>query len=69
MDDVLVDPPSPPCARRLLGSGQCVRRVLGHGNKSTELFRVRVGVERWKLAQVKEPLMPDVLDGMDVDLV
>ena len=56
-------------ARGLLGSGHRVRRVLGHGNEPAELFFARVGVERWKLAQVEDPLMPDVLNGMDVDLV
>ncbi|WP_416963121.1 hypothetical protein [Streptomyces sp. Agncl-13] len=69
LDDVLVDPPFPHCARGLLGSGHRVRRVLGHGNEPAELFFARVGVERWKLAQVEERLVPDILKGMDVDLV
>ncbi|MEU7414778.1 MULTISPECIES: hypothetical protein [Streptomyces] len=69
LDHALVNPPAPHRTRGLLGSGQCRRRVLGCGNESAELLFVLVGVEWWELDQVGEPLMADVLGGMDVDLI
>ncbi|MEU5278136.1 hypothetical protein AB0G87_17170 [Streptomyces asoensis] len=69
MDHALVDPTPAHCARGLLGSRQCSRWVLGLGNESAELLFVLVGVEWWKLHQVGELLMTDVLNGVDVDLI
>ena len=69
LDHALVDPPLPHCARDLLGSDQCGRWILGRCNELAELRFVFVGVEWWKLDQVEEPLMADVLKGVDVDLI
>ncbi|MCX5524696.1 hypothetical protein OG342_17775 [Streptomyces bobili] len=43
--------------------------MLGRGNESSELLFTFVGVEWWKLDQVQEPLMANVLNGVAVDLI
>ncbi|KUL78521.1 hypothetical protein ADL33_06780 [Streptomyces sp. NRRL WC-3604] len=69
LDHAFVDPPPRHCARGLFGSSQCVRRFLSRGNESAELLFVLVGGEWWELHQVEGPLMADVLNGMEVDLI
>jgi hypothetical protein len=46
LDDALLDPPLTHCARDLLGSAQCVRRVLGRGGWPAEFIIVGVCFER-----------------------
>lgn len=68
LHDTLVDPPSSNGARAFLSQDQCALRFLGRAEEPAELFVFGVLIERRELVQVQERLVPDILDGMDVDL-
>ncbi|MFE2164256.1 transposase [Streptomyces sp. NPDC059447] len=69
LHDTLVHPPpaNSPCA--LLSKNQRALRVLSPAEELAELLFLGVLIERREGVQVQEGLMPDILDGMDVDLV
>lgn len=69
LHDTLVDPPPANSPRALLGKNQRVVRVLSRAQELAEVLFLGILIERREHVQVHKILVPDIFDGMDIDLV
>ncbi|MEU9266189.1 hypothetical protein AB0E04_12150 [Streptomyces sp. NPDC048251] len=69
LHDALVDPPPANSPRALLSKNQRVLRVLSPAKELAEVLFLGVLIERREYDQVQEIFVPDIFDGMAVDLV
>ncbi|MER7507834.1 transposase [Streptomyces lavendulae] len=69
LHDTLVDPSPTNSARCLLGKNQRVLRVLSRAQEPAEILLLGVLIERWEHVQVQKILVPDIFDGMDINLI
>ena len=69
LHDTLIDPSPANSPRALLSKNQRVLRVLSRAQELAEVLFLGVLIERREHVQVPKILVPDIFDGMDVDLV